>query len=1035
MRFRCILIFIISSVFLFSAGNYVPGQIIIQLKHTGQEQSNEIEQIRQDLPHLNITESRLLSRRMGAWLINFDTSRSTAEAAIIEFNSHPLIRISQLNHFVQERETYPNDPDFANQWHLENTGQSGGLEDADIDAPAAWDISTGGVTALGDTIVLAIIDSGNYIEHEDLNFWKNNLEIPGNEIDDDNNGYIDDFDGWNAVDHNGSITTSSHGTHVSGIAGAIGNNNIGVSGINWNARIMPVRGSSSTESVVVEAYGYVLEMRSRYNETGGAEGAFVVATNASFGVNHGDPDNFPIWSAIYDSLGMQGVLSCGATMNSNEDVDLVGDMPTACNSDFLIAVTNTTDEDLKNNGAAYGLTTIDLGAPGTNIYSTDLPNYGSYSYKTGTSMACPQVTGAIGFLFSAAPASFMQNYLAQPAEYALLIKQYILDGTDPVEDLDGITVTGGRLNINNSLEFFDWGPGPFEVSGNISFDMTWEADTVHVIGDVIIEEGATVTIPAGTRVQFENYYNIEIHGALLAEGTETDSIRFTAADTTGFFNPYLTDGSWNGLSFIEVGADNVQSIFSHCIFEYGKAIVNYQPVEGACLEIINSPEILISNSSFQNNFAGYGGAIYCVGSELIVQNSVFSDNIAAFSGGAIFADNCELVTIESSNFNNNLALQGGALYISGSSPELYENEFTANTTRIGQDSAGGALYLNVNSSSILNNIFDLNSCSGKGGAIFLEGDSGLSHYITKNRFRANAANSDGGTLYIHQNSNLNIINNLICESSSYLGNGGAINMVGIQIALMCNNTLADNHADNGNGVGLYCHDCEDIESFNNIYWDTANPDSLHQIALSYTTINFQYDNIQNGLQGISHGDSVEYNCEALITTEPEFSGIGDHPYELLITSGSINTGTPDTAGLGLPEFDLAGNPRVYEGYVTNIDIGAYEFQGDTSASEEDEIPAGKPLILSIYPNPFNPSTTISFSLTTSLRSTMGKLKAENTELCIYNIKGQKVKRLLINCHPEFIEGAVYEMNAPSPSTDLPGSHELEAKLFSNLGRH
>jgi len=596
MKFT-ITLFCIAFSMILTAAAYVPGELMIQLNTSRNEQESAINDLIGDFPEINLSAPQLLSDRMKAWLLKFDNSLRSEQQAMDLLRAHPLIQAVQLNHYVEERVTYPNDPGFINQWALNNTGQTGGTPDADIDAPEAWDISTGGVTALGDTIVLAIIDSGNYLDHEDLSFWKNTLEIPDNGIDDDDNGYIDDYDGWNAVHHNGDITISSHGTHVSGIAAATGNNETGVAGINWNARIMPVRGSSSTESIVVEAYGYVLEMRSRYNETAGSEGAFVVATNASFGVNYGDPADFPIWCAMYDSLGMQGVLSCGATMNINANVDETGDMPTACDSDYLISVTNTTHDDLKNNGAAYGLTTIDLGAPGTNIYSTDLDN--SYSNKTGTSMACPQVTGAIGLLFSAAPASFLENYQQDPSEYALLIKQYILDGVDSLECLAGLLVTGGRLNVFNSLQYFEPDPQQFEVSGHISESTTWEADTVFVVGDVWIDNNVILTIPAGTRIEFQDNYFISVQGTILAEGTESDVIHFTVSDTTGFSIPYLPDGGWGGLIFADVAEDNETSILSYCRFEYAKAIEDYQPADGACLKLTDTENVEINNCIFR----------------------------------------------------------------------------------------------------------------------------------------------------------------------------------------------------------------------------------------------------------------------------------------------------------------------------------------------------------------------------------------------------------------------------------------------------
>ena len=439
-------------IFLFiysDESSYVPGEMLIQIR-TDLETNFILKTLSEYFQTAAFQSKRLLSKRMNIYLFEFDANRVSEAEFLSLVKQHPFVLEAQFNHYVQERSTYPDDPSFNVQWALENTGQTGGLFDADIDAPEAWDITTGGVTVLGDTLIVAIVDAGCYIAHNDLNMWKNYEEIPGNGIDDDNNGYIDDYDGWNAYNHTGIIPSSGHGTHVSGIAAAIGNNNLGVCGVNWNAKVMPIAGSSGTESIVVEAYGYVLEMRARYNETGGEHGAFVIATNASFGVNYGNPANYPLWCARYDSLGVYGVLSTGATMNINANVDETGDMPTACDSDYLITVTNTTKNDEKYSSAAYGLTTIDLGAPGVGIYSTG--NNNGFYYSSGTSMSTPHVTGAIALLFSAANEELLLQYQQQPAEIALLMKQFILDGVDIIPDLENITVSGGRLNIFNSLQ-------------------------------------------------------------------------------------------------------------------------------------------------------------------------------------------------------------------------------------------------------------------------------------------------------------------------------------------------------------------------------------------------------------------------------------------------------------------------------------------------------------------------------------------------------------------------------------------------------
>ncbi len=446
--------------------NTVNGQLIIQLKqHTSEENMEN------SFSTIGLKSSRLLSRRMNIWLFEYDTQKISAENVLFQISQNENVNIAQFNHYVQKRngneimENFPSDPMFDQQWALNNTGQSGGTPDADIDAPEAWDITTGGTTILGDTIVIAIVDGGCDLNHEDLTYWHNYAEIPSNGIDDDDNGYIDDYRGWNAYNNNGNIPTDYHGTHVSGITSARGNNGLGVSGINWSAQVMPVAASSGTEAVVVAGYSYVLEMRARYNETNGAEGAFIVATNSSFGVDYGQPEDYPIWSAMYDSMGVQGILSCAATANLNINVDVAGDVPTACTSPFLISVTNTTRDDLKNIGAAYGLESIDLGAPGTSILSTVPGN--SYSFLTGTSMATPEVTGSIALMFAAADSAMMLSYRNDPASGALQFREYLLNSVDPIPSLEGKTVTGGRLNVFNAVTEVSNSATPVEL---ISFD-------------------------------------------------------------------------------------------------------------------------------------------------------------------------------------------------------------------------------------------------------------------------------------------------------------------------------------------------------------------------------------------------------------------------------------------------------------------------------------------------------------------------------------------------------------------------------------
>ncbi len=549
-----------------STDSYQPGQLLIQL-NAGQQPND----LTESYSNINLKPVRLLSRRMNIWLFEYSAGRLKAsgnQAILEDVRQRPAVSLAQFNHFVTERSTIPDDPDFDQQWGLNNTGQSGGTVDADIDAPEAWDITVGDTTVLGDRIVVAIIDGGFDIEHEDLDFWKNTEEIPNNGIDDDGNGYIDDYDGWNAYDHSGGIASSAHGTHVAGIAAAMGNNGLGISGVNWGVKLMAVQGSSTTEATVVEAYGYVFEQRARYNESNGQHGTFVVATNSSFGVNEGQPASYPLWCAMYDSLGAYGILSVASTANSNIDVDAQGDIPTACPSDYLITVTNTTNTDLRNSGSAYGLTTIDLGAPGTNIYST-LPE-DTYGNMTGTSMAAPHVTGTIGLMYAAACPSLIASSMSDPGPIALQIKQYLLDGVDTIAALVGITVTGGRLNAFGALQqlqTYECGVliqhtpltdtknsvNPYEVQCVINSDTTlipdslllhyelssvWYRDTLTTTGQPGEYVGYVPAQSPGTEI---NYY-LRAHSLSGAADT-TQIFTFRVIDYAVILSPALSLGS------------------------------------------------------------------------------------------------------------------------------------------------------------------------------------------------------------------------------------------------------------------------------------------------------------------------------------------------------------------------------------------------------------------------------------------------------------------------------------------------------------
>ncbi len=424
---------------------------------------------------------------LGIYIAKFNPNRTHELDFLQWLRAQPEVEMAQFNHILDWRSTTPNDPLFIDQWQYLNLGNNGGLPGFDLDADLAWDISTGGNTLQGDTIVVAVIDNGVYDDHPDFerNLWINYQEIPNNGVDDDENGYIDDYRGWNILNQTDDIYPqgiNGHGTAVAGAIGARGNNLIGISGINWNIKMMVISNKEIfTEARALQSYAYVLKMRELYNQTDGEKGAYIVSTNASWGKNFSFPEDAPIWCEMYDQLGAAGILNCGATTNFDVDVDDVGDLPTTCPSDFLIAVTNLNNRGEKVMDAGRGVLNIDIASFGENAFTTT--NTASlYQVFKGTSSATPQVTGAIALLYASPCKELVNLSKIDPAAAALRARDYILNGVKFNNNLVGKIASEGQLNLHKSvrlaLDACGSCPSPDQVSaktlngGIVSLD--WE---------------------------------------------------------------------------------------------------------------------------------------------------------------------------------------------------------------------------------------------------------------------------------------------------------------------------------------------------------------------------------------------------------------------------------------------------------------------------------------------------------------------------------------------------------------------------------
>ena len=365
----------------------------------------------------------------------------TIEEAIARYLNHLDVLYAEPNYIIEALVT-PNDPSFGDLWGLHNTGQSAGTVDADIDAPEAWDITTGSAN-----VVVAVIDTGIDYNHEDLsaNMFQNSDDCNSNGLDDDGNGFVDDCHGIDTFsDDSNPMDGGEHGTHVAGTIGAVGNNNLGVVGVNWNVRLMACRflgpfGGSTSDAI--DCLEYVKLMKDR--------GVNIVATNNSWGPETCGEDGFS--QALYDAIEahlQRGILFIAAAGNGGpnsigDDNDILPCYPANYYLPNVISVAATTRTDGLASYSNFGRRTVHLGAPGggttvgSGVLSTVPGN--NYEEKSGTSMATPHVVG-VAALLKAQDSS--RDWKA--------IKNLILAGGNNNSNLSN-TVTQKRLNAHGAM--------------------------------------------------------------------------------------------------------------------------------------------------------------------------------------------------------------------------------------------------------------------------------------------------------------------------------------------------------------------------------------------------------------------------------------------------------------------------------------------------------------------------------------------------------------------------------------------------------
>jgi subtilisin family serine protease len=336
--------------------------------------------------------------------------------------------------------TVPNDELFDLEWGLNNTGQSilgtAGTPDADIDAPEAWDIETGSAG-----VSVGVLDSGVDAGHPDLapNIRVNPGEVPGNGIDDDGNGLADDVSGWDWVDDDNTPDDGAgHGTHVAGTIAAQGNDSTGVTGVAWDAGIVPLRvlgnDGSGWVSDVIKGYKYAAD-----------NGIPIV--NASLG---GSSSSQTERDALAAASNVLFVVAAG---NDGADNDVTGSFPCNYDLDNVVCVAATGQSDGLAGFSNYGATTVDLAAPGVNIASTYIDSNDDsqpdWRYLSGTSMATPHVAGVAALVRSQRPSATVAE-----------VRAAMLDSVDVMSSLNGCVASDGRLNAYRALSGAVQTPAP-----------------------------------------------------------------------------------------------------------------------------------------------------------------------------------------------------------------------------------------------------------------------------------------------------------------------------------------------------------------------------------------------------------------------------------------------------------------------------------------------------------------------------------------------------------------------------------------------
>ena len=654
---------------------------------------------------------------------------------------------------VVTAQAVPNDPKYADGslWSLTNAQAQG-----------AWDITTG-----SDEVIIAVIDSGIKYDHEDLkdNMWINTNEIPNNGIDDDGNGYVDDYYGYNFIDETSDpMDDNGHGTHCAGTIGAVGNNGIGVTGMNWNTRLMALKvlGSNigGNSSAILEALAYAYK-----------NGAKIASM--SLGGGYGRAENDVIRELSDD------ILIVAAAGNESTDNDKIPVFPSSYTAKNVLSVAAIDKNNTLADFSDWGLSSVDVASPGVGIMSTTFD--GGYGLMSGTSMATPLVSGIAGLMLSA-------NSNLKPYQIIGIIKET----ADPVEALEGKIATGAKVNataaVNTAFEklFYDVtfdSCGGSEIypeialknkaveqppddpvrSGYIFDGWYTEAGEEGSLWDFSDAVCRDMTLYAHWKEkpaapQHKDHDSITWEKWESADSLPAKSGSYYLTSDVSLNKPWVVSGTVNlclngqtisanpsafSDSFLIQVPENAVLAVYDC---GGTGLISGESINGRIPVYMDEEPVLLTGSSvlsaepakYQSvsgisvlgtctlfggtlcDFSGdYGGAVQIINGGSFVLDGATITRCNAIAGSAVCADNAKSVEIKKGTISNSSASMGAVAVVA--SPFTMEGGSISNCTA--EQSGGAILVYTGANASVTGGI--ISGCSAKsgGGAIYVNGST------------------------------------------------------------------------------------------------------------------------------------------------------------------------------------------------------------------------------------------------------------------------------------------------------------------------